>query len=564
MKRPPEVRMLSASESEALLIRAAAGKLTADDVVVIRQTFETLKYITDLLHQKKTQVKTLLKRIFGIKSEKSKKVQEQLTPQTTPDNSDSSAGSETENNDISGQSADSAESDPKEKPKGHGRYGIDTYSGAEHHDIFHSDLVHKDRCPECLQGKVYQMDKPGVLIHFEGQPSISATVYRPQKLRCNLCGEVFTAELPNDLSAKETDGSRYYDPSAKSIMAILRYGSGMPLNRISELQKNLGIPLAVSTIWDKTKEAAQTAAPAFEALRQLAAQGSIIHNDDTSMKVLETIKEIKSQPENTDGKTRSGIFTTGIVSFWQGQKIALFITGRQHAGENFADLLGQREAGRAPPIQMCDAKSGNTPKDAAVIISYCNTHARRKFVDVAEDFPDQCLYVITEVFGKIYEHDAEAKHQQLSDVQRLRLHQLKSKPVLDAFYNWLNDQFEQKWVEPNSSLGKAINYVLTHWDPLTRFLHVPGVPLDNNICERALKKAILHRRNSLFYKTSTGAQVGDMFMSLIHTCKLAGANPFDYLTQLQIYAEQVRCDPSGWLPWNYTKTVASLSLAGAA
>jgi transposase len=551
MKTLPEVRMLSASESEALLIRAAAGTLTESDVAVIRQTFDTLKYITHLLHQKRTQVKTLLKRIFGIQSEKSKKVQEQLKSKTTPKNPDSPPDSKTTGTDIPTQSASSAEQERHEKPKGHGRYGVDAYTGAEQHDIAHLDLEHKDLCPGCLQGKVYQMDEPGVFIYFQGQPSISAKVYRPQKLRCNLCGEIFTAALPDDLSAKETDGGRYYDPSAKSIMAILRYGSGLPLNRISELQKNLGIPLAVSTIWDKTREAAMAAAPAFEALRQLAAQGNIIHNDDTGMKILETIKEINQESENTDHQIRTGIFTTGVVSIWQGQKIALYITGRQHAGENFADLLRQREAGRAPPIQMCDAKSGNTPSDAAVVISYCNTHARRKFVDIAEDFPDQCLHVITEVFGKIYQYDGMAKQRLLSDLERLAFHRQHSGPVMDAFHGWLNDQFSQKLAEPNSNLGKAINYVLKHWSPLTRFLHVPGVPLDNNICERALKKAILHRKNSLFYKTDTGAQVGDMFMSLIQTCKLAGVNPFDYLTQLQTHAEQVSRDPYQWLPWNY-------------
>jgi transposase len=554
MKTPSEIKTLTPEETQALLKRAEINGLTTEDVVIIRQTFETLGFITQLLHQKKTQVKSLLKRIFGIKSEKSEKVQEQLKSKTTQKKPDLSSDSKTDT-DIPAQSTNSAEPELKEKPKGHGRYGVDAYIGAEQHDIAHQDLEHKDLCPGCLQGKAYQIDEPGVLIHFEGQPSIAAKVYRPQKLRCNLCGEVFTAELPDDLSGKDTDGGRYYDPSAKSIMAILRYGSGLPLNRLSELQKNLGIPLAVSTIWDKTKEAAKPAAPALEALRQLAAQGEIIHNDDTGMKILEAIKEINQEAENTEEKIRTGIFTTGIISIWQGRKIALYITGRQHAGENFADLLDQRQAERAPPIQMCDAKSGNTPTDAAVIVSYCNTHARRKFVDVAEDFPDQCLHVITEVFGKIYKFDALAKQQQLSPIERLTFHQQNSSPVMDGFHTWLNDQFEQKLAEPNSNLGKAINYVLKHWKPLTRFLHVPGVPLDNNICERALKMAILHRKNSLFYKTNQGAQVGDMFMSLIQTCKLAGVNPFDYLTQLQIHADKVRRDPYQWLPWNYRNSL---------
>ena len=97
-------------------------------------------------------------------------------------------------------------------------------------------------------------------------------------------------------------------------------------------------------------------------------------------------------------------------------------------------------------------------------------------------------------------------------------------------------QFAHHLVEPNSGLGKAITYFLRHWKGLTAFLREAGAPLDNNICERALKRAVLHRKNALFYRTLHGSEVGDLFMSLIHTCELAGANPFDYLTQLQRHA----------------------------
>jgi transposase len=93
--------------------------------------------------------------------------------------------------------------------------------------------------------------------------------------------------------------------------------------------------------------------------------------------------------------------------------------------------------------------------------------------------------------------------------------------------------------------------MLKHWDKLTLFLRVPGAPLDNNVCERALKMAIRHRKNSLFYKTLRGARVGDLYMSLIHTCYFAGVDPFHYLTELMRHEEQVKAEPAKWLPWNY-------------
>jgi hypothetical protein len=85
---------------------------------------------------------------------------------------------------------------------------------------------------------------------------------------------------------------------------------------------------------------------------------------------------------------------------------------------------------------------------------------------------------------------------------------------------------------------------------------VAGAPLDNNVAERALKKAILHRKNSLFYKTLHGAEVGDLYMSLIHTCELNGVNSFDYLTELQRHSADVRRAPADWMPWNYRETQA--------
>jgi len=122
---------------------------------------------------------------------------------------------------------------------------------------------------------------------------------------------------------------------------------------------------------------------------------------------------------------------------------------------------------------------------------------------------------------------------------------------------WLTEQIEQHKVEPNSSLGEAIGYMLRHWDKLTLFLRQPGAPLDNNICERALKKSILHRKNAYFYKTQNGARVGDLFMSIIHTCEMNKVNPFDYLTQLQKHAETAASDPADWMPWNYQQTLTT-------
>ena len=160
-----------------------------------------------------------------------------------------------------------------------------------------------------------------------------------------------------------------------------------------------------------------------------------------------------------------------------------------------------------------------------------------------------------ETLRDVYHHDAIAREQSLSPEERLHFHQKHSGPLMKALHDWMESQFRERKTEPNSGLGKAISYLLNHWAKLTLFLEHPGVPIDNNIVERALKKAILNRKNALFYKTLNGAGVGDLFMSLIHTCELNGANPFDYLTELQRHEEELKRNPSEWMPWNYRETL---------
>ena len=207
---------------------------------------------------------------------------------------------------------------------------------------------------------------------------------------------------------------------------------------------------------------------------------------------------------------------------------------------------------------MCDALSRNLPKDFESILCNCLVHGRRNFVDIMDDFPEECGHVV-ETLAKIYMHEQEAKDRNLDDEHRLAYHQTHSAPLMRALKEWLQAKCENKEVEPNSSLGRAVSYMLKHWEALTRFLEVPGAPLDNNLCEQLLKKSILHRKNALFYKTEHGAYIGDLFMSLIHTCNLQEVNPFEYLTALQEHSSEIFRNPSDWLPWTYESTISQKS-----
>jgi transposase len=521
MKVPERIDM-KPEELDALVARVKSGSLQEGDAQIIETMAETIKFLSSAVDEKSMSIERLRRILFGARTEKTKNVLKEAT---------------------AGKSRKK-----KKKRKGHGRNGADDYTGAKKVEVKHQSLKPADKCPLCLKGKVYPMKVPAKVLWIIGEAPLQATVYELEKLRCNLCGKVFTAECP-----EKRCGGEKYDETAGSMIALLKYGSGFPFNRLEKLQEGFGIPLAASTQWDIVERKANKIYPMYDELVRQAAQGEVLYNDDTNAKILEFMKEQEHRYE-AEERLRTGMFTTAVLSRVDDHKVALFYTSRKHAGENMADLLSQRQSNRGPPIQMCDALSRNLPKPFKVILANCLCHARRKFVDVTEVFPEECRFVI-ETLKDVYKNESAIKQQNMSAEERLKYHQQNSGPLMDTLENWLQKQFDQRKVEPNSSLGQAISYMLDHWKPLTLFLRKPGAPLDNNLCEQALKRAILHRKNALFFKTQHGAYIADLYMSIIHTCTLAGANPFDYLTELEKNASEMRKNTQQWLPWNYNRAL---------
>jgi hypothetical protein len=532
---------ISIEELNDLIKRLEARELKEADYEVASKLVSTLMYLKQVHDDKSMSIKRLLNLLFGsVSSEKTGKLLEHLE----------AAGK------SRGQGKDAGKQ--KGKSKGHGRNGADAYKGAERFRVGLKDIEPGRRCPSCGKGKVYPSSEgPKTLVRVRGAAPIQAKVWELERLRCNLCAEVFTAEAPAEADVEK------YDATAGAMIALLKYGSGFPFHRLQKLQANLGIPLPESTQWEIVAEVAERIQAVFEELRRQAAEGELLHNDDTSVRILELMKEnarrgtrrdhaehVKEDEGKNKSQERTGMFTTAVVSVAQQRKITIFHTGREHAGESLAELLRERTSER-PPLQMCDALSRNLPNEFETILGNCLAHGRRYFAKLIDAFPDECLFVI-ETLQDVYQHDATARQQKMSPEQRLDYHKVHSKPLMKELRKWMKLQFSEKRVEPNSSLGQAINYMLKHWNELTLFLREPGAPLDNNVCERALKRAILHRKNALFYKTLNGAAVGDLFMSLIHTCGLCGANALDYLTELQRNADQAADSPKSWMPWNYT------------
>lgn len=534
------------AQLQAIVARAQRGPLSAEDAATLSASLQTLAFLQQELKSKGASIKRLRQIVFGSSTEKTQAVLGKSDDEARTPNGSSNTNASEKTGDT-------------EKAKGHGRNSASAYSGANKVAVQHASLNAGQQCQGCQSGKLYPVKEPAQLVRITGMAPLSATIYECEKLRCNACGEVHTAPAPEGV------GDEKYDETSIAMVGLLKYGTGLPFNRIEKLQEGMGIPLPAATQWGLVKNGAEELTPAHEELIRQGAQGRVLHNDDTTMKVLELTKEQRAAAAtDNSGDERTGVFTSGIISVSDEHKVALFFTGANHAGENLSDVL-RRRAVDTKPIQMCDALSRNTSsKDAFdTLLANCLAHSRRKYVEVADDFPDECRFVL-ETLREVYGNDALAREQQLSDEERLRLHQRDSAPLMMKLEAWMKQQLDEHKVEPNSTLGDAIGYMRKHWSKLTLFLRAPGAPLDNNICERALKKVILHRKNALFYRTLNGARVGDVFMSLIHSAELNAVQPFDYLVALLRNADKVNAAPAEWMPWNYAAALARVSSAAEA
>jgi hypothetical protein len=442
---------------------------------------------------------------------------------------------------------------PRPKRKGHGRIPASSYD-CEVTAVPHPTLCPGQQCPACTHGSLYDTDDPAPAVIIVGQPLLAAERFDGQCLRCNSCGKQFTAPLPERARGPK------YTASAAATITVSHYWTGIPFNRLEAAQEFVGVPVPAATQWQVISNHLPLVMPVYHVLASMAADAPLVQNDDTHVKILELMGKRRRELEAAGELVRpdrTGLFTTAVVAETYAGSIVLFASGRAHAGENLADLLDRRGPELPPPIQMCDGLDRNLPEDHAVIHANCLSHARRKFVDEVNNYPQICEHLLKQV-GKVFHNEQVCTREGLVGSARLELHQRESGPVMQDLKKWLDELLASKTVEPNSDLGSALSYMTKRWDKLTVFLRVPGAPIDNNIVERTLKSAIRLRRASLFYATTSGALAGDVFLALIHTTLLHGGNPLRYLTALFIHYKEVEAAPEDWLPWNYEAAMARL------
>jgi transposase len=522
-------------EIKSLIDRIKSRSLNENDWLLVEKLLTSFLSFISILERKNLTIKRLRKMLFGPGDDS------RMQPSTTtsPTDADLTASSETETNSTASPSEDRAKPKARDKAPGHGRRPSHDYTGAEVHSCQHHQLIVGDNCPHSFcNGHLYDTKAPTRPIRLTGHPPITATVYQQQVLRCSSCQDRFTAPLPEGV------GEDKWDATADVALVMSRYAAGVPFYRTASLQQMVGVPVASSTQFDRCEQVANALLPVYTEMVKEASKSELIHADDTRVKILSMVKQNKGLSK---GKRR-GMQTTAVVAIAEECRIAIYVSGRRHAGENIKELIKSRPESLGLIKQVGDASANNQINEEDVIFICCWAHARRYFTDIESRFAQGSGYVLDRI-AELYKNDKDTIG--MLPKQRLGYHQQHSEKIVNQLYEYIEEEIKQKRVEPNSALGKAYEYMRNNKGCLTKFLEQEGVPLDNNCAERALKKTVLMRKNSLFYKTEHGAVIGDMLMSVIETCRLNKVNVWEYLVEVVKHRREVRKNAREWLPWRY-------------
>lgn len=540
-----EIPKINPNEVEQLIEKFEQNRLDAEEKKLISGLLRTLLTLASVLEKKKVSIRRLRDLIFGKKREKFKK-QDKTDEKKDGTESTSGLGKGAEKNEAPNspkdEKPDEVESAGRRRGPGHGRKPISAFVGAKIVHCCHQELLSGNNClEEGCEGRIYPVKRQHSELQFTGQPIILATHYKQDVLKCNCCFKEYEAPLPEGVKPGR------FDETADAAIAISKSVLAVPYHRTAAMQELCGIPLPESVQSERCEIVADALLPIFKQMIREGANGKVFYGDDSPVRIQELIRENKEKAKGERVGMQTGAV---VVELFNGAWIGVYNNGRWHAGEFLESLYEKRAPGLPPPIQMGDALASNWCGKHQRIVCKCLTHARRKFYEIRNIYPGACEYVLERI-GKIYQN--EKMTGGFSDQERLVYHQKHSGPVLEELRQWMNAQMEEKKVEPNSSLGAAIKHFLKHIDRgLTAFLQYPGAPLDNNAAERALRLPVVIRKNSYGYKTSAGAAVGSVILSVLTTCGLNGTNAWDYLVSVLRRKEEVKKNPQAFLPWIYS------------
>jgi transposase len=520
--------------------------------------------ITQLLNAKGSDKQTLLKELAKIleihlkQKEKNNKDQGERGASSDPEQnaSDLQDVQETAKEDPLSEKEDSEEGNKKSHPqrKNHEYNPVNKYLHTCASQGFRPGSI----CPACGIGKLYPFRQKIIPILI-GQTPLVYEEHALEVLRCNRCGGFIQARLPEEVRVQGRALA-----SATAMLSVLHYRMNLPFGKLEKLQEWALQGCSVAQMWSVLENASHTLIPLLEEMKKVAANAHLFYTDDTTGRILEHYSENKVNREKAFNgrkkapKERVATYSSLIIAVIEGGcPVHLYYHGRQYAGENLTIILKNRVSCIGPPIHMKDALSQNIPVGIPVIEAKCNAHALRKFKDISDIFKEECSYIL-ERYRKVYKNDNFCLEKNFSPEARLEYHKKHSSHLMEEIKEYLKNGDSERKIEPNSSLGSASRYFLSHYNGLTACLRIEGAPFDNNIAERALKMIIGLRKNSLFYKTEQGAEVGSIFQSVLYTAEACKKNVLEYLTAVFNNSGEVLKNPSGWLPWTYESSLKDL------
>jgi len=458
---------------------------------------------------------------------------------------------------MEGEEENSDKEEEKQALK-HPKRSNDEYNPVVSHLHFHENLEPGDLCPDCLIGKVYPFREKVIPILI-GRSPLAFEEHRFQVLRCNLCGETFDPKIPDEIP--KTGHSM---PSAQAALILMHYRIGVPFASISSFQETFYQKVSPSQLWEIIESAIDPLKSIYNELERLAANSKQFFTDDTSARILshypKNVKNREKKRRKKDPDDRVATYTSVIIGCtFEGDEIYLYFHGRKYAGENLADLLKYRDRSLGPPIQMKDAATTNIPAKEKVAESKCNSHAIRKFKDIQQLYPKECMEILKK-YRIVAKNEKMLRKKGVSDAERLAYHKKHSLHLMEEIKKYVEKLISDRHVEPNSSLGGAIYYFCSHYTGLTAFCHIEGAHFDNNIAERALKMVIRLRKTSMFYKTEYGAEVAGILHSVIYTAQEAGINVLTYLQTILENPEEARKNPKAFLPWTFQSHIEAEKL----
>lgn len=465
-----------------------------------------------------------------------------------------------QNQDLNGAGSSGANTTAN-KNKGHGRNGASSFTNAKHFFVSLAVGILGSLCLACGRGRMRRY-RDRVVIRVVGQPIFQAEIHRAEQVRCRKCGQMMSATLPagiHDGIGKHVT----YHWTACAMLLVIHYTAGMPFKRLESLHESWGIPFADANQWEVVNESVQLLMPLLKAIERHAITRALnLKIDDTGAMVIEIQRQIVAELEQakalglSEDTIRTGINATCARIQTPESVAILFFTGRHHAGEIIDQILQSRSRDSDKIIKVTDGASKNFDhaQSDKVIEATCNAHAFLKFHDVKAQFPAE--YAIAgEAYHHVFENDAVAAERNMTQDERLSYHQKHSAPWMEKLKNMCTKKIESRLVEPRSPLWEPVTFFINQWARLTRFLEVPGVPLDTNLVEQNLIIPVRYLAASFNFQNTNGSEVGDAAMSLTATARACGVEPVTYIAYCLENHKDLKNNPEKYLPWVYRETI---------